>query len=66
MLTFVVHLDGRPRGTLRRRRGLRRIGRGLWCEAEQDPVKAPPLKYVKMSHDYLTRLLTAASLAIAR
>jgi inosose dehydratase len=42
------------------------IGYSGWVvvEAEQDPVKAPPLKYVKMGRDHLTRLLTAAGLAI--
>ena len=47
-------------------RVLAEIGYSGWVvvEAEQDPVKAPPLKYVKMGHDHLTWLFTAAGLAI--
>jgi inosose dehydratase len=44
------------------------IGYDGWVviEAEQDPVKAPPSKYVKMGHDHLIRLFTDAGVAIAR
>ena len=43
------------------------IGYSGWAvvEVEQDPVKAPPFEYAKMGHDHMTRLFTAAGLAIA-
>jgi inosose dehydratase len=49
-------------------RALADIGYNGWVviEAEQDPVKAPPSKYVKMGHDHLARLFTAAGIAIER
>jgi inosose dehydratase len=44
------------------------IGYSGWAvvEVEQDPVQAPPFEYAKMGHDHMTRLFTAAGLAIAR
>ena len=38
------------------------IGYGGWVvvEAEQDPVKAPPLEYSRMGHRHLTAAFAAA------
>ncbi|NNG04928.1 MAG: myo-inosose-2 dehydratase [Inquilinus sp.] len=33
-------------------------------EAEQDPVKAPPLEYARMGHDHLVRVFTEAGFTI--
>ena len=35
-------------------------------EAEQDPVKAPPLEYARIGHADLTRAFTAAGYTIVR
>jgi len=41
---------------------------GGWAvvEAEQDPVKAPPLEYARIGHADLTRAFTAAGYTIVR
>lgn len=43
------------------------IGYEGWVvvEAEQDPAKAPPLKYAQMGHDHLVKAMTAAGYTIA-
>jgi len=44
------------------------IGYTGWAvvEAEQDPVKAPPLEYARIGHADLTRAFTAAGYTIVR
>ncbi len=46
---------------------LARIGYSGWVvvEAEQDPVKAPPLAYTRLGRDHLAEVLTRAGLTIA-
>jgi len=39
---------------------------GVFVEAEQDPVKAPPLQYARIGHADLTRAFTAAGYRIVR
>ncbi|TXL72811.1 myo-inosose-2 dehydratase [Vineibacter terrae] len=47
---------------------LAEIGYSGWVvvEAEQDPVKAPPLAYTRLGHDHLARLFSQAGITIAR